>query len=147
MDRYISTKTITLGSTTFRQPLAKSHCRFIHGYNLYAKFWFEARHLDENGWVVDFGALKQLRKRLKKQFDHTTLISRNDPLLNEFLALNEVGGINLKIMDSGVGIEKFAKYCFDQTNYYIKNMTKDRCWVFQVEVFEHDKNSAIYKKQ
>ena len=50
-------------------------------------------------------------------------------------------------MDSGVGIEKFAKYCFDQTNYYIKNMTKDRCWVFQVEVFEHDKNSAIYKKQ
>lgn len=145
MAKYISTKIITLGSTTFRQPLATSHCKFLHGYNLYAKFWFKAKFLDENNWVVDFGALKQLKKRFQKQFDHTTIISRNDPLLNEFLKLNKVGGIDLRIMNKGIGIEKFAEYCYEQSNNYVKKITNERCWVLKVEVFEHEKNSAIYK--
>ena len=67
-----STKIIELGSCAFRQPQAKAHCQFLHGYRLTAKFWFEANELDENNWVVDFGALKGLKQLLEKQFDHTT---------------------------------------------------------------------------
>ena len=52
-----STKTLPLGSTAFRQPFAQSHCKYLHGYRLQAKFWFEADKLDENSWVVDFGSL------------------------------------------------------------------------------------------
>ena len=63
-----STKNIELGSCAFRQPQAKSHCRFLHGYQLTAKFWFESDQLDENNWVVDFGALKGLKELLKNQF-------------------------------------------------------------------------------
>ena len=58
-----STKIIELGSCAFRQPRAKSHCRFIHGYRLVAKFWFSCNELDENNWVVDFGSLKGLKDK------------------------------------------------------------------------------------
>ena len=56
MGKFISTKIIPLGSAAFRQPFARSHCKFIHGYRLQAKFWFECEVLDNNNWVVDFGA-------------------------------------------------------------------------------------------
>jgi hypothetical protein len=44
----------------------------------------------------------------------------------------------------GVGIEKFAEYCFKVSNNIIKEQSEGRCWVSKVEVFEHENNSAIY---
>ena len=102
MGKFQSTKIIDLGSCAFRQPRATSHCKFVHGYRLKAKFWFEAIELDINNWVVDFGALKPLKKRLEHQFDHTTCISADDPLVKEFAFLQEKGAIDLRIMEGGV---------------------------------------------
>lgn len=141
---HYSTKVIELGSCAFRQPQATSHCRFIHGYQLKAKFWFEAEHLDENNWVVDFGSLKELKQLLKNQFDHTTCISKYDPHADKFLELEKAGVCDLRIMD-GVGIEKFAEFCFDAANNFVGVITKLRCRCTQVEVFEHQDNSAVYK--
>ena len=138
-----STKTLPLGSTAFRQPFAQSHCKYLHGYRLQAKFWFEADKLDENNWVVDFGNLKILKGLLEKQFDHTTCIASNDPEKALFESLHTKNIIDLRIMDS-VGIEKFAEYCFNIADVYIKEVTKNRCWVNKVEVWEHESNSAVY---
>lgn len=145
MSYYFSTKVIELGSCAFRQPNAKSHCRHLHGYRLNAKFWFGCSELDDQNWVVDFGGLKELKALLEMQFDHTTVISKHDPLLPMFVELSEKGGCNLRIMD-GVGIEKFAEWCYKTSNNYILEKTKSRCWVERVEVWEHEKNSAIYEK-
>lgn len=139
-----STKNIELGSCAFRQPQAKSHCRFLHGYQLTAKFWFESDQLDENDWVVDFGALKGLKELLKNQFDHTTCISRTDPKLDIFKNLKEAGVCDLRIMD-GVGIERFAEYCHIVAEAYVDELTDGRCKCVKVEVFEHEDNSAIYE--
>ena len=88
--KFQSTKVIELGSCAFRQPKANhSHCKFLHGYNLTAKFWFGANELDENNWVVDFGGLKGLKEKLKNQFDHTTCIAANDPVLPIFQQLEK----------------------------------------------------------
>ena len=142
---FSSTKIIELGSCAFRQPEAKSHCRFIHGYRLVGKFWFGAKELDENNWVVDFGGLKNLKKILQLQFDHTTVISSTDPAIANFKSLNEHGIIDLRIMEGGVGIEKFAEFCYKTADEYVKENTNNRCWCKKVEVFEHEKNSAIYE--
>lgn len=139
-----STKIIELGSCAFRQPQANSHCRFLHGYRLTAKFWFEADNLDQNNWVVDFGGLKGLKELLRNQFDHTTCISRTDPKLDEFKRLKEAGVCDLRVMD-GVGIEKFAEYCHTVAESYIDELTDGRCRCVKVEVFEHEDNSAIYE--
>lgn len=141
---FTSTKIIELGSCAFRQPQADSHCRFLHGYRLTAKFWFAAKHLDQNNWVVDFGGLKGLKKMMQDQFDHTTCISRTDPKLAVFKKLNEEGVCDLRIMD-GVGIEKFAEYCHTVADNYVDELTDGRCNCTKVEVFEHENNSAIFE--
>ena len=56
-------------SACFRQHRAESHCRLLHGYALQIKLTFEADTLDVRNWVVDFGALKPLRKRFEELFD------------------------------------------------------------------------------
>ena len=144
-NRYVSTKIIPLGSCAFRQPFAESHCRFIHGYRLQAKFWFTSNTLDKNNWVVDFGGLKGLKTILEETFDHKTIASDIDPELDMFKELEKRKMIELVIMKEGVGIERFARYCFDIANEYISVSTYGRCWVQKVEVWEHPDNSAIYE--
>jgi len=141
--KYTSTKIIELGSCAFRQWRADSHCKFIHGYRLVAKFWFGCNTLDDKNWVVDFGGLKDLKKILEKQFDHTLCIAGDDPLLEGFKSLHAARGCDLRIMEDGVGIEKTAEWCLKVSDTFIRDLTNGRCWVEKVEVWEHDKNSAI----
>ena len=145
--QYVSTKIIELGSCAFRQWKADSHCKYIHGYRLVAKFWFECDRLDERNWVVDFGGLKELKQVLEKQFDHTLCVSADDPLLEQFKALHASGAADLRIMHKGVGIERTAEWCFDVADAHVRGITKNRCWVQKVEVWEHEKNSAIVSYQ
>jgi 6-pyruvoyltetrahydropterin/6-carboxytetrahydropterin synthase len=140
-----STKIIDLGSCAFRQWRADhSHCKFIHGYRLVAKFWFSCSELDEKNWVVDFGNLKELKIILEKQFDHTLCVAADDPLLPYFTDLHKHGGCDLRIMPEGVGIEKTAEWCFKAADEYVRRITSNRCWTSKVEVWEHEKNSALY---
>lgn len=145
--RYYSTKIIELGSTAFRQPNAKSHCRFIHGYRLIGKFIFTADSLDANNWVVDFGDFDELKGFLQEKFDHTLVLSKNDPAMKEFKALEKAGAASIVVLDDGVGIEMFAKYCFEAADSYVKHKTDGRVRAHSVEVFEHEKNSAIYSAE
>ena len=145
--KFTSTKVIPLGSTAFRQPYATSHCRFLHGYRLQAKFWFTCNTLDNNNWVVDFGALKDLKSKLEETFDHTTVISAKDPQKPLFELLHEKGVIDLRVMQDGVGIEKFAQFCYNIANDFVKALTNNRCWVQKVEVWEHEANSATYEEE
>ncbi len=142
---FTSTKIIELGSCAFRQPKADhSHCRYLHGYRLTAKFWFGANNLDENHWVVDFGGLSHLKNILKHQFDHTTCIAADDTVLPIFEELQKADACDLRVMPNGTGIERIAEFCFKTANNFIKESTEGRCWVDKVEVFEHENNSAIY---
>jgi len=151
---YQSTKVITLGSCAFRQPNAafnrkdagnnSQRCSKLHGYRLKAKFWFGCSHLDDKSWVQDFGGLKPIKELFEHQFDHTTCLSFDDPLLPLFKELDEKGGLDLRIMPEGTGIEKIAKFCFEKMQEFINTQSDGRCWVEKVEVFEHEDNSAIY---
>jgi 6-pyruvoyltetrahydropterin/6-carboxytetrahydropterin synthase len=147
MSEYQSTKIIELGSCAFRQWRATdTHCKYVHGYRLMAKFWFGCTDLDDRNWVVNFGGLKQIKEILQKQFDHTLCVAQDDPLLPMFQQLHGSGGCDLRIMEA-VGIEKTAEWCHDTVNDLILRMTNKRCWVEKVEVWEHEQNSAIYQQQ
>jgi 6-pyruvoyltetrahydropterin/6-carboxytetrahydropterin synthase len=140
-----STKVMELGSCAFRQWRAShSHCRFIHGYQLKAKLWFSCSSLDDKGWAVDFGGLKELKATLNNLFDHTTTIAADDPSLDIFKDLDSRGLIQLRIMDKGVGIERAAETVFELADKHVRSLTDGRCWVDKVEVFEHEDNSAVY---
>lgn len=143
--KYQSTKVIELGSCAFRQWRAShSHCRFMHGYQLIAKFWFGGSSLDERNWLVDFGGLKVLKAKLQNIFDHTTCVAADDPELETFKELERKGIIQLRIFEKGVGIERTAEIVFNIAQEFITSITQGRCWVEKVEVFEHEDNSATF---
>lgn len=145
MNIFQSTKVIELGSCAFRQWRAShSHCRFLHGYRLMAKFWFECSELDDKNWATDFGGLKELKASLQQQFDHTTCVASDDPALSSFEKLHSDGVIDLRVMD-GVGAERTAQWVYEAASKFILENYGDRCWVSKVEVFEHEDNSAVYR--
>jgi 6-pyruvoyltetrahydropterin/6-carboxytetrahydropterin synthase len=143
---YQSTKIIELGSCAFRQPKAKSHCRHLHGYRLVSKIWFDCETLDENNWVMDFGGLKDLKTILEANFDHVLVIADNDPHVDLFKQVAAADAAKLLILKNGVGIERFAEHVYNLSNDFVKEKTNNRVWVSKVEVWEHDKNSAIFSE-
>ena len=146
--KYQSTKTYghNIGlSACFRQPLAHSHCKFLHGYALQFKFTFGADKLDERNWVVDFGGLKPLKAWLEDKFDHKVILDHDDPKMQYFKNLETAGLCELTLF-KGVGVEKFAEHAFDFANQLVSEMTNGRCWVESVECAEHGANSAIYRR-
>ena len=147
MSVYTSSKQIELGSAAFRQWKAShSHCKYLHGYQLKAKFTFGCKSLDDRNWCVDFGGLDALKQTLRDQFDHTTVVAGDDPELDTFKSLNEKGIIQLRIMDGGVGVERFAEWVFKTADTYIDEATEGRCFVINVTITEHDDNWASYSK-
>ena len=74
-----------------RQWRHPGHCRFVHGYSRSFTFWFAAKQLDQCGFVVDFSSLRPLEKRLREQFDHTFLVNKDDPLMEQWQSLHQQG--------------------------------------------------------
>ena len=131
-------------SACFRQPLAQSHCRFLHGYAMQFEFVFESKTLNLNNWVTDFGWLKALKEHLCDPYDHKTLISRHDEQLEHFKRMHDLGLVDLLVVD-GVGCESFAKREYDFARALIySGPDRGRVRVVSCEAREHGANSATY---
>lgn len=145
---YFSTKRFGPISTGHRQWRDDGHCAFMHGYGREVKVIFGCDELDDKGWVVDFGGLKDFKKWLESEWDHRMLISSQDPELDKMIELDNQGLIDLNVMEAaygyGPGIEQSCKYVFDHLDSVILEMYEGRCWVESVEIWEHRNNSAMY---
>lgn len=131
-------------STCFRQPLAQSHCRFLHGYPMSFEFIFESETLNLNNWVTDFGGLKPLKAHLCDTYDHRTLIAKDDPFLHEFERFHELGLIDLLVVPA-IGCEAFARMEYDFAATLIRGgPDAGRVRVVSCEAREHGGNSATY---
>ena len=65
--KFKSTKRFGPITTGHRQWRDSGHCSYIHGYGRYVRLTFEASQLDERGWVMDFGDLKDIKKNWPKK--------------------------------------------------------------------------------
>jgi 6-pyruvoyltetrahydropterin/6-carboxytetrahydropterin synthase len=144
---YTVTKTFphSLGlSTVYRQWRADSHCRLLHGYALSFEVTFSASSLNEQGWVVDFGDLKELKDYLVQRYDHTLLIERSDPMIDILTALGRDGLANIHIVDQ-IGCEAFARDFFAQAFRWVAKSKHDgRVRVDSARAIEHEGNKAAY---
>jgi 6-pyruvoyltetrahydropterin/6-carboxytetrahydropterin synthase len=124
---------------------------------------------------MDFGGLNAFHDWAKYTFDHTMLVARDDPHLELFKSMSELGlqdrgGLcDLRIIDDGVGCEKFAKMAYEEMTRILRKFQDDEHYEFtdhrngktqtysigylmndqvrlrSVEVFEHAGNSATYQ--
>ena len=76
-------------------------------------------------------------------FDHTTIVSKDDPYLKHFKELHNSDLIQLRILDD-VGCEKFAEFVFNYLNEKIVEETNGRVNVHKVQCWEHGENMAEY---
>ena len=141
--QFKSTKSFYGYPCTHRQWKAESHCRFVHGYSRSFHFEFAAKELTKEMWVMDFGDLKDVKAWLEDMFDHTFLVSQDDPYRETFQKLDEEGVIQMRVLPNA-GMEGTAEFVYERVNDMIKKKTDGRVWVTQVEVRENEKNSAMY---
>ena len=162
MSKFISTKVFDGFSTVFRQWKAETnHCKYLHGYGVSFKVWFEG-DLDDRNWVWDFGGMKRAKTKIDGKspkdwmdymFDHTVLVAEDDPFLPDLeklyhrpeKGLQYHGILQLRIVPA-TGAEKFAEFIFHKLNNFVKTETQERVRVAQVEFMEHNKNTAIYSE-
>lgn len=147
-----STKLFDGFSTVFRQWKAEgTHCRFLHGYGVSFRVWFEGE-LDERNWVWDFGHAKRSQYKIDGlnpkewmdyMFDHTTIIAEDDPFINAFKEMDRAGVAQIRIIPD-VGCEKFAEYIYNKLNPWVLSDSNGRVRITQVEVREHERNTALY---
>jgi 6-pyruvoyltetrahydropterin/6-carboxytetrahydropterin synthase len=138
-----STKLFAGFPCTHRQWRAESHCRFVHGYSRSFYFEFSCNERTQEGWVVDFGGLKEVKAWLDQMFDHTFLVSEDDPFLETFKKLDQEGVLQMRTLPNA-GMEGTAEFVYHQVNKMVREKTKNRAWVTLVEVRENEKNSAMY---
>jgi len=152
MPKFQSTKVFDGFSCVFRQWKAEgTHCRFLHGYGVSFKVWFEGE-LDERNWVWDFGGMKRAKGTIdgmspkdwmEYMFDHTLVVAEDDPYLEGFKAMDAHGLTQTRVVPA-TGAEQFAKFIYEKLNTFIDEETSGRVKVVKVEFMEHGKNSAIY---
>jgi len=155
MSKFQSTKVFDGYSCVFRQWKAEgTHCRFLHGYGVSFRVWFEGE-LDERNWVWDFGGMKRAKGTIDGKnpkewmdymFDHTLIVAEDDPYLAGFKAMGEHGLAQTRVIPA-VGAEQFAKFIFEKLNTFVQEETNGRVKVTRVEFMEHNKNTAIYESQ
>ena len=150
--KFQSTKLFDGYSTVFRQWKAEgTHCRFLHGYAISFRVWFEG-DLDHRNWVFDFGGMKRAQYNIDHRspkdyftylLDHTTVIAEDDPYLEPFKQMDRDGIIQLRVVPS-TGCERFAEFLYNKINAFLKVETEGRVRATKVQVYEHEKNSASY---
>ena len=152
MGKFQSSKVFDGFSTVFRQHSAEgTHCRFVHGYGISFKIYFEG-DLDNRNWVWDFGGMKRAKNKIdgkspkawmEHMFDHTLIVADNDPFKNAFIEMGEAGVAQVRIIPA-TGAEKFAEYIFNKVNEFVGKETDGRVKVIKVKFMEHGKNAAYY---
>ena len=153
MGKFQSTKIFDGFSTVFRQWKAEeTHCKYLHGYGVSFKVWFEGE-LDEKNWVWDFGGMKRAQTKIDGMspkawmdymFDHTILVAKDDPMLNLINDLEHNQIAQVRVIEA-TGAEKFAEFIFGKLNAFVQTETDSRVRVAKVEFMEHGKNTAIYE--
>lgn len=156
MNKYQSTKKFDNYSVALRQHKAQhSHCQLLHGYALEFQVTFESvepleeNMLDEMNWIMDYGGFKDqpqgngLKSWMNHMWDHTTLIEKDDPQLETFKYMEELGLLHLRILDK-IGAESAAKLVFDKFNDVMSKTGGGRVKVVRVECWENKNNSSIY---
>jgi len=152
MGKFQSSKVFDGFSTVFRQWKATTtHCRFVHGYGISFKVYFEGE-LDQRNWVWDFGGMKRAKTLIDGKspkawmdymFDHTLVVAEDDPELKAFQQMDAAGVAQVRVIPA-TGAEKFAEYIYNKLNEFVDAETEGRVKVIKVKFMEHGKNAAYY---
>lgn len=87
----------------------ESKCKMLHGHRYALEASFQANHLDNLGRVIDFGKVREvLGAWIDEQFDHNTILSKEDKELGE--KISSTTNQQIYYMDSNPTAENIAQH-------------------------------------
>lgn len=141
---YTSTKFYKeIGPCAYRNWKSDSECYKLHGYDRSFAFTFGCAELDKQGFVVDFGGLKEVKRQLEYWFDHTVILQSDDPMVKTFRKLEGLGHLVLRTFPL-ISCEGLAQWVGEYVDYELQKKDKGRSWVITCEMIEAEKNSSLY---
>jgi 6-pyruvoyltetrahydropterin/6-carboxytetrahydropterin synthase len=99
--------------------------------------------LDANGFVVDFGDLKYIRRWFDEHLDHACVFNRDDQMCSQILAAAP-SAYKAYIVDN-CSAEGLARHLYEVVDALVRKETCDRVFVTEVRVDEDARNSATYR--
>lgn len=133
-----------------RQHKHDGHCAFSHGHNWAFTVEFGARHLDSNGFVIDFGKLGAVKEWLLDTFDHSHLFNQDDAAGLEMLAQYPAMFKGRIVPDaSAEGLCVYVASHLDHLlgHFYPEDVSIRELCVVAVTVHEDSKNTATWRRQ
>ena len=137
------TKTYRDIPLSHRQPFHSGRCSRLHGHSWAITLTFEAKELDDNGFVIDFGDLHFLREWIDENLDHATALKENDPMRTECEVLEAKGLLKILWVDSA-SCEGIARFLFRAFQPMVEQKTHGRVSIQSLHLEEDSKNSATY---
>lgn len=128
-----------------RQPFHDGHCRLIHGHNWGFDLTFACDKLDENGFVIDVGKLKNVKEFLEYWFDHTLLLNSTDPeVVNNTESFQGWQQFSAVRIVQNCGMEGLAEMVWHTLELPEPDVRLRKLRIVSVTCHEDGKNSATY---
>lgn len=127
-----------------RQHRHDGHCAWIHGHNWSIKLVFVAAHVDENGFVIDFGKLGFIKDWISEFLDHSLLLNDSDPY-RPYLQ-QTLDGFSRIYVVKDASCEGLAQHFFNVFNDLVEEATNGRVRIREVSVIEDSRNEATYRE-
>lgn len=126
-----------------RQHRHDGHCQLVHGHNWTFVFTFGCRETDGNGFVVDFGRLKFIKRWLEDTFDHACVFNEDDPLRETLVGAAAEAWKPVVVPDCSC--EGLARLAFERVDALVRGESAGRAFLVAVEVREDARNSARFE--
>ncbi len=116
----------------------KGKCSNNHGHSWIIKVTVGSDILDSKGMVIDFNELKRLKQWIDDTLDHTTILWKEDPMVEYIKKSNQ----RFFLTDDNPTSEKIGKIIFQKAIELFEN---NKIKVISVEVSETCTSTAIIK--
>ena len=103
---------------------------------------FSSEKLDQNGFVVDFGKLKYIKRWIDENLDHACILNENDPCLSEF---RHSKYFKLFVIPD-CSCEGLSMFLFKTLNDLIREKEGGRVKIIKLTVTEDSKNSTTFSE-
>ena len=119
------------------------HCSKIHGHNWSIIIEFQAKELDANGFVVDFGNLKYIKAFIDEHLDHACLFSKEDSQA-QALSQSEFKDLFKILWIDNASCEGIAQFLFETFSQLVKEKEAGRVFIRSLKLYEDEKNFVSY---
>lgn len=115
-------------------------CKNFHGHNYKILVAIRAKHLDNNGMVLDFSNLDAIVKEFLDKYDHSLIVNKDDDICNE---------VSRTLIEHDMAVmripyEPTAENFASEVYHYVASKLPPNVSMDYVAVYETDRSRAVY---